>query len=94
VFKSQFEGMTDDTFGYDEYENTKETLVQMINESLTKEDKDFLLAFAKGEPDWTKVDYSNFPAIKWKLLNINKLKENNPQKHEEQVEALKCILSW
>lgn len=92
VFESQFKGMTDDIFGYDEYENTRELLIKTINESLTKEDKEFLLAFSEGEPDWTRVDYSNFPAIKWKLLNIRKLKENNNQKYREQVEMLKSSL--
>lgn len=92
VFESQFKGMTDSFFGYEEYENTKKLLIKTIHESLTKEDKEFLLAFTKGEPDWTKVDYSNFPAIKWKLLNINKLKDGNPQKYEKQVESLEQIL--
>lgn len=88
VFESQFSGMTDDSFGYDEYENTRELLIKTVNESLTPEDKKFLLAFFKGEPDWTKIDYSKFPAIKWKLLNINKLKESNPKKHKEQMEII------
>ena len=92
VFESQFKGMTDTAFGYDEYVNTREALIKMINESLTKEDKEFLLAFSKGEPDWTNVDYRKYPAIKWKLLNIDKLKEGNPQKYKETVEILKHIL--
>jgi hypothetical protein len=84
VFESQFNGMTDNSFGNEEYQATREQLIRLINGSLTPEDKKFLLAFSKGEPDWTKVDYSKYPAIKWKLLNINKLKENNPKKHKER----------
>ena len=93
VFESQFKGMTESAFGYDEYINTRDALIKIVNESLTKEDKEFLLAFSKGEPDWTNVDYSKYPAIKWKLLNINKLKGNNPRKHEEMVGVLKYVLS-
>ena len=92
VFESQFKGMTDSSFEYPEYVNTRETLIKMVNESLTKEDKEFLLAFSKGEPDWTNVDYSKYPAIKWKLLNVNKLKNENPQKHKETIEILKHVL--
>jgi hypothetical protein len=55
--------------------------------------KVFLLAFSKGDPDWSKLDYSKFPAVKWKLLNINKLKIIDPQKYSEQVAALKQILA-
>ena len=93
IFESQFNGMTDNSFGYDEYGSTRKHLIKKVNESLTKEDKSFLLAFAKGEPDWTKRDYSKFPAIKWKLQNIHKLKESNIQKYEEQIKILKQVLS-
>ncbi len=92
ILESQFNGMTNSSFGYDEYQAIREQLVKMINESLTLEDKEFLLAFSQGEPDWKKVDYSKFPAVKWKLLNIKKLKESNPQKHKEQVDILERIL--
>jgi hypothetical protein len=92
VFESQFNGMTDNPFGNVEYQVTREQLIRMVNESLTPENKEFLLAFSKGEPDWTKVDYSKFPAIKWKLLNINKLKESNSQKHAEQISILENLL--
>ena len=93
IFENQFNGMTDYSFGEDDYKATREQLIRMINESFTTEDKDFLLSFAKGEPDWTIVDYSKYPAIRWKLLNINKLKESNPLKYAEQVNAVKRIFS-
>lgn len=93
IFESQFKGMTDVPFEYEEYLLTRELLTKTINDSLTKEDKEFLLAFSQGEPNWTKVDYSAYPAIRWKLLNINKLKQNNPQKHKEQVDMLRLVLS-
>lgn len=92
IFESQFKGMTDSPFGYDEYRSTRELLIKTINNSLTEEDKKFLLAFSQGEPDWTKVDYSAFPAIRWKLLNISTLKESNPKKYKEQIETLEKIL--
>jgi len=91
VFESQFRGMTDSYFGYDEYRAIREQLIKTINESLTIEDKEFLLDFSKGEPNWANINYSNFPAVKWKLLNINKLKEIDPQKHKEQIEIIKHI---
>jgi predicted nucleotidyltransferase component of viral defense system len=93
VFESQFNGMTDSSFNYEEYQAIRDELIIKVNESLTQDDKEFLLAFSKGDPDWSKVDYSKFPAVKWKLLNINKLKIIDPQKYIEQVAALKQILS-
>ncbi len=92
VFESQFKGMTDVNFTYDEFENTREIFIKTVNESLTKEDKEFLLTFSNGEPDWAKVNYSQFPAVRWKFLSINKLKDVNIQKHKEQMSLLEDAL--
>ncbi|KAA6310789.1 hypothetical protein EZS27_037970, partial [termite gut metagenome] len=63
-------------------------LASKVNKSLTINDKNFLFTFAKGEPIWNNADYSMFPAIRWKMLNIRKLKDNNPQKFQEQIVLL------
>jgi predicted nucleotidyltransferase component of viral defense system len=89
VFDSQFNGMTDQTFSYKEFEDTREQVIFEVNKSLTESDKEFLLAFTKSEPVWNNVDYGMFPAIRWKLLNIKKLRDNNPQKYQEQIELLR-----
>ena len=88
VYDSQFSGMTNQIFSYEDFEKTREQVIAVINKSLTDKDKTFLLAFTKGEPIWANVDYSMFPAIRWKLLNIQKLKTNNPSKYQEQIELL------
>jgi len=91
VFNSQFSGMTDQTFSYEEFEETREQVISVVNKSLTDKDKTLLLSFTKSEPVWDDVDYSMYPAIRWKLLNIQKLKENNPQKYQEQIELLQKL---
>ena len=88
VFNSQFSGMTDQTFSYNEFEETREQVISEVNKRLTENDKEFLLAFTKGEPVWSDMDYSMYPAIRWKLLNIRKLKMINPKKYQEQIELL------
>lgn len=88
AFSNQFTGMTTENFDYSDYEHTRETLIQTVNSSLTKEDKAFLLSIEKGEPNWNEYDFSQFPAVKWKLQNINTLKEQNPVKHKEFYEKL------
>lgn len=93
VFGSQFDGMTDESFTYEKYEEVKAQLIETIRNRLSNEDKDFLRSFAKGEPIWGSNDYGMFPAVKWKLLNINKLKQDNPEKFQEQITLLEQILS-
>lgn len=89
AFSNQFAGMTDEQFTYEEYEKTRERLVTTVNECLTDKDKEFLLSVKNVTPDWSIYDFQRFPSINWKLQNLKKLKENNPEKHKEQNERLK-----
>ncbi len=92
AFNNQFLGMTNVSFSYDEFESVRNSLIELIHEKLSISERHFLLAFAKGEPLWKTIDYSRFPAIKWKLINIIKLKNNNRMKFEKQIEILSDIL--
>lgn len=94
ALNNQFEGMSSTPFTYNEYEQTRLTLIEYINSNLSKRDKEFLVSFEDGEPQWEESDYCNFenyPSIQWKLFNILKLKSNNPDKHKRGVEKLKQL---
>jgi hypothetical protein len=91
---NQFAGMTEMPFSYSDYEETREKLVAFVNLNLTDKDKEFLLNFESGSPDWQNPDYADFqdfPAIQWKLLNINKLKRENPVKFRENSKKLEKV---
>ena len=92
VFDSQFSGMTDEEFTYEEFKKIREELVLLIQKSLTQSDKEFLFSFVSGNPKWKNFDYSKYPAIKWKQLNINKLKQDNLIKFKESIKKLECLL--
>jgi predicted nucleotidyltransferase component of viral defense system len=97
AFDNQFAGMTTVEFSYDDYETTRALLIQTIGEFLTDEDKRFLLSFESGEPVWELFPIpklKDLPAIQWKLINIAKLKKNNPQKHEQMVKNLKDVIGY
>lgn len=91
---NQFEGMSEIPFSYDDFINTRDRLIHDINEIMTLEDKTFLIDFERTEPDWQNSSYTefeNYPSVKWKLINLLRLKKNNPLKLEENVEKLKTI---
>lgn len=95
AFDNQFSGMTTDIFSYDDYEQTRNTLIVIIQERISDNDKKFLLSFEKGEPDWSLFPLNKakeLPAVKWKLKNIQKLKHSNPKKHVEMIQRLRIIL--
>lgn len=86
---NQFSGMTDELFSYKEYESVRRKLVTTISKNLTDKDKRFLLSVKNLAPDWSIYNFERFPSINWKLKNLQKLKDKNPNKHREQYEILK-----
>jgi hypothetical protein len=92
ALNNQFTGMTTIPFSYEDYERTRLSLIEYVNNNLTDNDKHFLISFEEGAPEWEITDYPTFktyPSVQWKLLNINKLKEINQTKHKQKVERLK-----
>ena len=92
ALENQFRGMTDIPFTYENYENARKHLIAFINSMLSEEDKAFLIGFEEGTPKWEKspyCDFRDFPSVQWKLLNVNKLKIQNPKKHRLEVEKLR-----
>lgn len=95
ALENQFQGMTETPFGYEDYLESRTALLSLVNGGLTITDKEFLLSFEQGEPDWNKCcagDLSQYPSVQWKLLNIGKLKESNPIKFEQGVNKLRRYL--
>lgn len=89
AMENQFTGMSEDEFSYEDFESIRENLVKVVHEHLTDQDKEFLLSVKNVTPDWSIYDFERFPAVQWKLQNLQKLKTNNPEKHLQQYEALK-----
>lgn len=87
AFDNQFYGMSKQAFTYTDYEKIRTLLIEKIHKSLTFQDNHFLLRFEQGIPDWSLYDFSIFPAVQWKLLNIQHLKTQNPAKHHKMVKG-------
>ncbi len=90
---NQFAGMTATPFTHEQYESTRLQLISTIREKLTDEDKRFLVSIKELSPDWDIYDFRRFPAVRWKLENLGKLRDTNSRKYAEQVAALRETLS-
>ena len=91
TMKTQFAGMTDQQFTYDEFEGARNQLIHDVNTNLSNDDRKFLISFLSGNPAYSDHGFSDFekyPAIQWKLQNIKKLKSANPTKHQLQLKLL------
>jgi len=89
---NQFEGMSSEIFTYKDFENCRVQLIKTIHQNLTDKDKEFLLSFNEATPDWNIYDFERFPAVQWKLKNLNTLKAKNPEKFNEFKASLEEIL--
>jgi hypothetical protein len=91
AMENQFEGMTDIPFSYEEFEQTRNQLIADVRNLMTDADKNFLLSFEAGEPQWDGYEFEyfrNYPSVQWKLLNLAKLKKQNPSKLQSKVDKL------
>ena len=88
---TQFKGMTDMDFTYSVYELQRKRLLDVIIKSLNEQHFQFLRSVAENKPDWIFGDWSNYPGISWKLINLLELEKNNKSKFQEQIEALSRI---
>ncbi|MDR9453324.1 MAG: nucleotidyl transferase AbiEii/AbiGii toxin family protein [Wenzhouxiangella sp.] len=92
AFENQFEGMSFREFTYDDFQQVRDNLIQRVRQSLTAQDKAFLLSVNRLNPDWSIYDYEAFPSVKWKLLNLAHFKKTNPKAHQGQLALLEQIL--
>lgn len=91
ALENQFRGMTEIPISYSDYKEARCTLIQKVNDSLDDGDRAFLLSFEHGDPKWNLCpvgDLSIFPSVQWKLQNISKLKEKDPQKFAQGIQKL------
>ena len=93
AFENQFEGMSAIEFSYDEYEATRLQLIETIQSSLNESDKAFLKSFNSLDTDWSIYNFQDFPSVKWKLLNLEKFKTENPETYQQQLSELDRVLA-
>jgi len=95
AFDTQFAGMSNLPFSYDDYVETRKQLIEVIHQSLTDNDKELLFSFEKGEPAWALLPVEtikDLPAVRWKLQNIKWLVKNKPAKHKQLMQNLEKVL--
>ena len=91
-FEQEFIGMTEIPFSYQDFKETRDTLIKTLNDDLTASEKNFLISIQQGSPEWELLGIPNLdqlPALKWKVLNVNKM---DSAKKAQATEDLKTKL--
>jgi hypothetical protein len=96
AFEGEFQGMTKAPVALPELTDARTRLRAELPALLTDAHKRFLLSLATAEPEWSLMPFRHLqelPAIRWKLLNLEKLRKTNPEKFRQQGEELERHLS-
>ena len=90
-----FEGMNLREVSLEALTETGQQLHKDVASRLTGKIATFLLSLHDAEPDFGLIGLPNaaeLPAVRWKLFNLDKLKQQNPRKHAEQRSTLERLL--
>lgn len=92
IFNNEFKGMTNVPIELNELLEARTEIIQLLQNSLTKNEKEFLLSFKGKAPVWKLLGLEgigNLPAVKWKLLNLDRMKDD---KYKKTYERLKLFI--
>lgn len=93
-YAREFEGMTMTPVALDDLLATREQLIEDIQSRFDENTKRFLLSLHDDAPDFDIIGRpqgADLPAVRWKLLNLRKLMEQNATKHAAQRTELEKL---
>ncbi|WP_290847757.1 nucleotidyl transferase AbiEii/AbiGii toxin family protein [Henriciella sp.] len=96
IYAREFEGMTAKPLPLETLYEARDRLVSELRRKLTGDAAAFLESVHNCEPDFELIGLSqaaDLPAVRWKLLNLEKFKTNDPERHAEQLQELKALFS-
>jgi hypothetical protein len=91
IFNTDFVGMTTAEIPLQRLIETRQHIRQELPKALTDAHRRFLLSFVRAEPDWSLMPFDHLkdlPAIRWKLLNLEKLRATNKTRFDLQATEL------
>ena len=94
LYDSEFSGMTREAVCRNAFADTGRRLHADIKSRLKEEVAGFLLSLHDAAPDFGLIglpDAGGLPAVRWKLINLEKLKQADPEKHAVQRRALENL---
>ena len=94
LYDEEFVGMTREAVSWAALVEVRRRLLADIRSRLRGDIAAFLLSLHDAEPDFGLIGLpqaADLPAIRWKLVNLERLKHANPEKHEAQRDALESL---
>ncbi len=96
TFEQEFVGMTIEPASLDDLLEARRQLVAEIQHRLADDRvRAFLMSFHELQPDWSALGLDNIadlPAVRWKLINLERLRAEQPAKYQSVVKDLDRVL--
>lgn len=97
IYENDFVGMTVEEVPLAKLEAVRERLVgEMQWRARADHAREFLLTFFALDPDWSKLplkaDIAALPAVRWKLRNLEILRERERERFDRQIVDLEEVL--
>ena len=92
AFVEEFAGMTREPVTVERLNEIRSRLFSVIRPWLTDDDREFLINFKKGEPNWEhlRVDHvKDLPGVRWKQHNLDRMA---PRERRAAIERLERVL--
>lgn len=92
VYRNEFVGMTQNDVPLIELDDARAEIFRLLPSSFDSDERKFLLSVKQGEPEWSLLGVTgieHLPALQWKVRNVRKLMERNPEKHARQFATLR-----
>ena len=93
-YATEFEGMTNVAVPLAALAEARARLIADIKSRLGDPTRNFLLSLHDAEPDFDLLGLpqaARLPAVRWRLQNLAKLKQDDPAKHAEQRAAIESL---
>ena len=95
ILEKEFAGMSEIAFTTEDCNRTFSAMTSTVKKNLTDKQRQFLLDFfslSNKSDQYAMPNVSRLPALRWKQLNLQRLKQINLQKFENQITLLEKAL--
>jgi len=95
-YENNFQGMTEEPVELEALLAARDRMVRELQQRLNAAERRFLLSLVAADPEWSLLEIGHLerlPALRWKLQNLQQLRNANPKKFLGQSDELKRLLA-
>lgn len=90
-FENSFAGMTAQPIQLEALLDARERMMRELQQKMSDDERRFLLSLVAAEPDWALLNMGHLaelPGVRWKVQNLERLRNSNAKKFAEQRDSL------